>query len=70
MTTTPTPELLAEIVDQLLLVENLHDPRQPHGVETDAGMVEFALREEDIQPTPALVATVLNLVASRRCAVR
>ena len=67
--TAPTSELLAQIVDQMLLVENLRDPRQPHGTPTTAGMAAFALREEGVAPTPALVEVVLALVASKRSRV-
>ncbi len=65
----PTPELLDQIVDELVLVEHVHDPRQPHGTLTTPYLVALSLRDEDIHPTPVLVATVLALVATKRTEV-
>lgn len=62
----PTPELLAELVDQLVLTENVHDPRQSSGTLTTPYLVVLSLRDEHIQPTPALVEAVMALVATRR----
>lgn len=66
MTTAPTPELMAELANQLALVEHLHDPRQSTGTLTTPYLVEMALRDEGIRPTPALVAHVLELVEAGR----
>lgn len=66
MTTEPTADVLAQIVEQLLLTENIHDPRLDHGTPTNERMVEFALRDEGIRPTPELIPHILGLVATKR----
>jgi hypothetical protein len=62
----PTPELLDQLVEQLVLVENLHDPRLTSGTLTTPYLVALSLRDEGIQPSEELVEHVLELVASRR----
>lgn len=62
----PTPEVLDEVARILVLVENLHDPRQGSGTLTTPYLAALALRDEGIAPSPALVEAVLALVAARR----
>lgn len=61
-----TDALLEDVARILLLVENLHDPRAPHGTLTTPELAAGALRDADVTPTPELVEHVLALVATRR----